>query len=403
MGNRPMDTPFDASRIAPETLPDPVRRARALIPLLEAAGPRIDAARELPPDIVAAMHANGLFRLLLPRVLGGEEMEPASYIQAVEAIAMGDGSAAWCMNQGSGCSMTAAYLEPDVAREIFAGPTDVLAWGQGKTRAVKAPGGWRVTGRSHFASGSRHSHWLGMHCPTFEPDGTPIRHADGTAFERSMLFRKDQAIVTDNWQVMGLRGTGSDTYEVTDLFVADEYSVTRDRDEERREEGLLYRFSTSNMYAAGFGAVGLGVARGMLDAFIRLASAKTPALTATAMRDNPVIQALIGLSDAKLRAARTWLIRVLADAHDGAAATGRLSLDQKMDIRQASTFAIGQAREVVLALWHEAGATAIMDSEPFEHRFRDMNAVSQQVQGRSQHFETAGQHHLGMKANLRWV
>src|SRR5487761_2610845 len=181
-----MDTPFDARRIAPETVPDPVRRARALIPLLDAAGPRIDAARELPPDIDAAMHANGMFRLLLPRFLGGEELEPATYIQAVEAIAMGDGSAAWCMNQGSGCSMTAAYLEPDVAREIFAGPTDVLAWGQGKTRAVKAPGGWRVTGRSHFASG--------------------IRHADGAAFERSMLFRKGQAVVTDNWQVMGLRG-----------------------------------------------------------------------------------------------------------------------------------------------------------------------------------------------------
>ena len=385
------------------TAADPVARARSLIPLLNAAGPRIDAARELPPDVVDAMHANGLFRLLLPRAFGGEELDPATYIQAVEAIAMGDGSTAWCMNQGSGCSMTAAYLEPEVAVRIFGGPRDVLAWGQGKTRAVKVPGGWRVTGTSHFASGSRHATWLGMHCPTFESDGTPIRHQDGSPFERSMLFPKQAAKITDNWQVLGLRGTGSDTYAVDDMFVADEYSVTRDREEERRNDGLLYRFTTANMYAAGFGAVGLGVARGMLEAFVRLAGAKTPALTATTMKDNPVIQGLIGLSDAKLRAARCWLIQVLRDAEDGAAANGRTSLQQKMDIRQASTFAIGQAREVVNALWHEAGATAIMDSEPFEHKFRDMNAVSQQVQGRSAHFETIGQHMLGGKPSLRWV
>ena len=382
---------------------DPIARARTLIPLLAAAGPRIDAGRELPPEVVDAMHANRMFRLLVPRSLGGEELDPATYIQAVEAIAMGDGSAAWCMNQGSGCSMTAAYLDPPIAREVFGAPRDVLAWGQGRTRAVKAPGGWRVTGTSHFASGSRHSTWLGMHCPTFEADGTPRRHPDGTAIERTMLFRREIATITDPWHVLGLRGTGSDTYAVEDLFVADAYSVARDREEERREDGLLYRFTTSNIYAAGFGAVGLGVARGMLDAFTRLAGEKTPALTTTTMKDNPQVQALIGLSDAKLRAARTWLIRVLADARDDATVTGRLSLDEKMDIRQAATFAIHQAREVVNALWHEAGATAIFDTQPFEHRFRDMNVVSQQVQGRASHFETIGQHKLGMQANLRWV
>ena len=400
-----MDQPISQAAPAPEAaIPDPrIARARALIPLLDAAGPRIDAARELPPDVVSAMHQAGLFRLLLPRALGGEEMQPSLYVQAVEAIAMGDASAAWCMNQGSGCSMTAAYLGADIAAEIFGQPHDVLAWGQGKTRAVKAPGGWRVTGISHFASGSRHSTWLGMHCPTFEADGTPIRHPDGTGFERTMLFRREIATITDDWEVMGLRGTGSDTYAVTDLFVPDEYSVTRDRDEERREPGLLYRFTTSNIYAAGFGAVGLGVGRAVLEAFIALAGMKTPALTNTSMRDNPVIQGLIGLSDARLRSARSRLIEVLEEGWDEAARTGRLGLARKIDIRQAATYAIIEARSVVTALWHEAGATAIFDAQPFEHRFRDMNAVSQQVQGRAAHFETVGQYLLGMTPNLRWV
>jgi alkylation response protein AidB-like acyl-CoA dehydrogenase len=140
----------------PEATADHVAEARALIPLLQQAGPRIDAGRELPPDVLDAMHARRMFRLLVPRSLGGAELDPATYVQAVEAIAIGDASTAWCMNQNSGCSMTAAYLAPHVAQEIFGGERDVLAWGQarGRARAVKEPGGWRVTGTWLFASGS---------------------------------------------------------------------------------------------------------------------------------------------------------------------------------------------------------------------------------------------------------
>src|ERR1700741_3813803 len=92
---------------------DHIIRARKLAPLLSGAAPRIDAARELPPDVLDAMHGQGMFRLLVPRALGGAELDPATYIQCVEAIAAGDAAVAWCMNQGSGCSMSAGYLRPD--------------------------------------------------------------------------------------------------------------------------------------------------------------------------------------------------------------------------------------------------------------------------------------------------
>lgn len=379
--------------------------ARRLIPLLRAAGPAIDAGRELPPEVLDAMHAAELFRLLVPRVLGGAELMPATYIQCVEAIAMGDASTAWCMNQGSGCSMTAAYLAPEVARRIFGGARDVLAWGQarGRARADKVPGGWRVTGTWLFASGSRHATWLGAHCPVFDADGTQRHTRQGGPVERTMLFPRATATIEDVWQVLGLRGTGSDTYSVEDLFVADDYSVERDTVQERREEGLLYRFTTTNIYASGFGAVGLGVARAMLDDFVRLASAKTQAQARTALRDNAMVQSLIGVSDAKLRAARAWLIAVLEAARSGAAARGHLTMAERLDIRQAATFAIHQAREVVNAVWHEAGASAIFDTGPFERRFRDMNTVSQQAQGRASHLETVGQAMLGMEPNRRWL
>src|SRR3954451_15639147 len=199
---------------------DYVARARQLAPLLAAAAPRIDEARELPKDVLDAMQAAGMFRLLVPRAIGGAELDPATYIQCVEAIASGDASVAWCMNQGSGCSLSAGYLEPRIAREVFGGERDVLAWGQGPgAKAIRVDNGWRISGTWAFASGSRHATWLGAHCPCFGADGTPQRHADGKPWERTMLFRREIATITDVWQVVGLRGTGSDTYSVQDLFV----------------------------------------------------------------------------------------------------------------------------------------------------------------------------------------
>ncbi len=388
----------------PDAVNEYVARARKLAPLLAEAAPRIDAARELPSDVLDAMHDAGMFRLLVPRSLGGAELEPAIYIQCVEAIASGDASVAWCMNQGSGCSMSAGYLAPPIAREVFGGKRDVLAWGQGPgAKAIRTEGGWRVTGAWAFASGSRHATWLGAHCPCFEADGTPQRYPDGRPWERTMLLRREQANIKDVWQVMGLRGTGSDTYSVTDLFVDDAHTITRDRAEERIEPGTLYKFAAMQIYASGFAAVGLGTARGALDAFIALAREKTPSLSQTALRDSGVVQSSIGLCDARLNAARSWLIRVLEDTYAEVRRTGELTIDQRMTIRQAATFAIHQAKEVVDIVYHEAGATAIFDANPFERRFRDVNTVTQQLQGRRSHFETIGQYILGGKPNLRWV
>jgi alkylation response protein AidB-like acyl-CoA dehydrogenase len=383
---------------------DHIARARKLAPLLTAAGPRIDAAYELPPDVLDAMHAEGMFRLLVPRSIGGAELDPATYIQCVEAIASGDASVAWCMNQGSGCSMSAGYLEPTIAREVFGGQRDVLAWGMGPgAKAIRVEGGWRISGNWAFASGSRHASWLGAHCPCFAADGTPQRHPDGRPWERTMLFRREIASIKDIWQVVGLRGTGSDAYSVQDLCVDDAHTITRDRPEERREPGLIYRFAAMQIYASGFAAVALGTARAALDAFIELARGKTPALTQTGLRDSAVIQSAIGIADAKLKSARAWLIQVLRETQEAVKLAGELTTDQRIAIRQASTFAIHQAKEVVDVAYHEAGSTAIFDANPFERRFRDVNTVTQQVQGRRSHFETIGQHLLGAQTNLRWL
>jgi alkylation response protein AidB-like acyl-CoA dehydrogenase len=383
---------------------EPLQRARAIRPLLEAAGPRIEAARELPDDVLAAMHEAGLFRTLLPRSVGGAELEPADYVQVVEAIAMGDGSSAWCVGQGSGCAISAAYLDPAIAREVF-GPRDaVLAWGYGPNgQAHVVPGGYRVTGQWMFASGSRHATWLGGHSVVIEPDGRTRLNDDGMPLERTMLFRRDRARIDDVWQVMGLRGTGSDSYAVKDLFVPEPYTLSRDVDADRREPGTLYRFSTNQLYAAGFAGVALGLARATLDAFAQLAREKTSAATKNVLRDSAVVQSAIAVCEARWRSARAFLLQSLREIWDDVAVTGAPTLDQRMTVRLASTFAIQQSKEVVDLCYQEAGATAIFESNPFERRFRDLHAVTQQVQGHSVHFETVGQHLLGLQTNLRFV
>jgi alkylation response protein AidB-like acyl-CoA dehydrogenase len=379
-------------------------RACGLIPLLRSAADRIDAANELPSDVLDAMFDAGMFKLLLPRAIGGYELRPVDFIQCVEAIAQGDASVAWCMNQGSGCSMAAAYMSPEVAQQIWGGKRDVVAWGQGPgAKGIRTEGGWRVTGTWSFASGSRHATWLGAMCPSFEADGTPMVRPDGKPWERTFMFRREQARIDDVWQVMGLRGTGSDNYTIEDLFVDDAHSLTREYESERSQHGALYSFQAMQLYASGFASVALGISRAMLDAFVALAKTKSQAWSADSLRDNQAVQQIVSHSDAAWKAARAGLHKVIDDAWRDVAQTGGLSLDHRMEIRQAATYAIHVSRDMAHQIFHEAGSTAIFNKHPFERRLRDVNSVSQQLQGRRTHFETVGLYRLGGEPNLRWI
>lgn len=384
----------------------PLARARAVAPVVAAAADRIEAGRELPADLLDALHDQAMFRTLLPRSCGGDEARLSEHVQVLETIAAADASTAWCMGQGAGCSMAAAYMSPEAAQQVWGrDPRAVLAWGQASPDSVAevVDGGYRVSGSWAFASGGRHATWFGGHCKVRETDGSLREGADGRPIERTMLIPADAATLTDVWQVMGLRGTGSDTYSVAGLFVPEALSVRRDVAEERRHPGMLYKFSTTNAYAAGFAGVGLGVARGMLDAFLGLAMQKTPGSSTRALRDSPLLHRDLAIAEARLRAARTLLLTTLDEAWAHVASGGELDLNRRMNMRLAATYATHQAREVVDMCWREAGANAIFQSAPFERRFRDMHSVTQQVQARSSHFETVGAYMLGHTQNLRFV
>jgi alkylation response protein AidB-like acyl-CoA dehydrogenase len=375
-----------------------LERAREFAPELAAAAPEIERRRELPESVVEALIERGFFRLLLPRSLGGAELLPAPYVQVIEEIAKADASTAWCLNQGAGCSMTAAYLEPDAAAEIFGEPRGILAWGPGPGKARKVKGGYRVTASWSFASGSHHATWLGCHVPIYAEDGGPVLHADGSPVIRTALFPKSQTEMSDIWRVIGLKGTGSDKYSVTNLLVPEKFVVARDEGR-RREPGPLYRFSSLQLYASGFACVAMGIARSTLDTFVELARDKVPFRGQRALRDNNVVQSQVAQAEGRLRSARAHLLGSLEEITAEVARTGHITLDQRMVIRLASTFAIHQSMSIVDTAYHAAGSTAIFEENPFERRFRDIHTVSQQLQGRQEHFETVGQYLLGLESD----
>jgi alkylation response protein AidB-like acyl-CoA dehydrogenase len=383
---------------------NPVERAEALALLVAASSEPGEADRRVPENVMAALHAAGLFRLLLPRDFGGEEVAPATFMRVIEAIAKADASTAWCLCQNAVCAMTAAYLAPETAAAIFGDPRAILAWGPPqKASAVAVEGGYRLTGSWSFASGGRYATWLGGQCSLVEPNGTPRRDAAGAPLGRTLLFPASAAPMTDIWHVIGLRATASDAYSVTDLFVPEACSFQRDEPAERRHAGPLYLFRSNNVFGGGFAALSLGLAEAMLGEFITLARAKTPSGAAHSLARSGVVQSRLAEAEAQRRAARAYLFATFEEIWEAARSAGTLTIEQRMAIRLATTYTIRHAREIVDFVYDAAGATAIFASSPFERRFRDMHAVAQQVQGRLAHFETVGQFLLGLEPDLAWL
>ena len=317
-------TPDGGAALARECL----ARARALRPVLNDAAPRIEAARELPADVLQAMHQAQLFRLTLPRELSGAEIEPRLLAQVAEAIAMGDASAAWCLGQGSGCAMSAAFLGADAARQVFGPANAVLAWGAGAAgKAVATPGGYRISGRWGFASGGKHATWLGAHCKVYEADGRSRLTPDGRHVNRTALLPREQASIADDWYVVGLRGTRSEGYQVDDLFVDEALTLDRDDLGACRLDAPLYRFSTTMVYASCFSGVAMGIARAMMDDLVALAMHKTPR-GANPMRDSQAVQIRLAELEAQLSSARAFQQESLAQAWEDVLVRGELVMDR---------------------------------------------------------------------------
>ncbi|HWZ39708.1 MAG TPA: acyl-CoA dehydrogenase family protein [Bradyrhizobium sp.] len=366
-----------------------VERACALQPLITSEADEIERTRRLTPKVTAALIENELYRALLPRSVGGHEVPLEVFMQMQEEIAKADASTAWCLGQCAVCAMTAAYLEPDAANEIFNTPPGILAWGAIAHEVKVVPGGYLANARWDFASGSRQASWLGAHVKIVEADGTPRKKNNGAPEIRTVLFPMSSATMYDVWDVIGLKGTGTDSYSVENLFIPEKFAALRDEPSAVREKGPLYKLTTNAVFSMGFAATSLGVARATLDAATDLARSKIPQGMG-AMRDNNAVQGVIGRTEASLRAARAYLYSTAAEVWRDLERGENVTEAHRIAIRIAATWTIHQSAAVVDTAYHMSGATAVFARNPFERRFRDMHAIAQQIQARDTHYEDAG-------------
>ncbi|MFZ4408998.1 MAG: hypothetical protein ACOYOH_16780 [Paracraurococcus sp.] len=377
---------------------DPLARARALQPLLEASGPAIEQGKQLTAEVVDALVDNQLLRLLLPPSIGGGDISLPDFAEICEAVAIGDASAAWGVCQGNVSAMTAsAYLAPEVVKSFFGDRRAALAWGarHGRAKAVIVEGGYRVTGNWDFASGNRHCTMLGAHLPAVYPDGAPRLSPEGKPEDVTVLFPHGQATVTPEWNSLGLRGTGSDIYEVNDLFVPAAHACVRDRFERRTDHRPITAITSHLCYATGFSATALGVARGLLNRYVALARGKTARAGAQPMAENHCVQSEIAQLEASLRGCRMYLLGTAREAWAEAVAQGELAMETRVALRLATTTVMRQATDVSVACYRAGGTTAVLAANEFERRFRDAMSVSQHLQATPWHLETVGRFLLG--------
>lgn len=377
---------------------DAIARARSVADTLIEAAPRIEEARELPDDVVDALHDARIFRLLLPRTVGGDEIDLRTHAEVLEILARADASAAWCVSQGSGCAMGVAYMPHDAARRLFGPSNAVLAFGAGiQGKAIAVDGGYRVSGKWTFASGSMHATVLGGHSYVFEPDGSPRLDAAGKQLNRTPLFLREKAHFDDVWHVMGLKGTGSNTFSVDDLFVPEDEVLGRDDPTARTQTGPLYKFASFLGFGVGFSALQLGIASGMIEDLKQLALTKTARDAPTSMRESPVFLTDLAKMEGRLRAVRAYLHSTVEETFARAAVQDALSLDDRMAVKLATVHTINEAVEVATSAYRAAGSTAILSSNRFEHRLRDAYSASQQLQARATNYLTVGRHLLGLE------
>jgi alkylation response protein AidB-like acyl-CoA dehydrogenase len=323
-------------------------------------------------------------------------MELPGYVEVIEELGRADASTAWVTNQVAIFATYAARMPTAAARAIWIDtPRSVVAnTPMARAEAVVVPGGYRVTGRQGFSTGCRHASWLAAHATVIER-GRP-RLDEGQPEMRYLFVPRAQAELLDTWQVRGMRGTGTHHFAVQDVFVPEERTV-KSVTAPLVERGPLYRLPRTLVFASGDAAVALGTARSCLAAFVELATTKTPRAMDALLRDQAIVQHEVGRAEARLRSGRAFLLEAVRDMWAAVVASGEVTLDQRANLRLATTHGIRLAVEAVDAVYNMAGATAAYESSPIQRHFQDVHVMSQHLQARMAHYDLVGRHWLGLK------
>ncbi len=368
---------------------------RAIGPEVSALSDEIEANRTLPASVVDLVRPTGAFRMYTPADLGGPEVPAWVSLEVLEELGYHDGATGWCAMIGSTTSLMASYLPDPHAKEIFGSP-DAIAGGFAMPRGTATPvdGGLRVSGTWQWGSGTRHCTWVGGGAWVVDGDGNRAPREDGLIVP-FVFVPADAVDHVDNWHVMGLEGTGSGDYTMTDVFVPEGRWVQMGIDAPVRTNNLS-RFSFYGLLASGVAAVALGVGRRSLTEFLDLAATKRPQGSRRTLSERSEVQSEVARSEARLDAARALLRTTIDEVWDMAERGETPTVAHKRRIRLAATHATQTAAEVTEALYKAAGGAAVYRTSRLQRCFRDAHVATQHAMVAPLQYQTAGRLTFGL-------
>jgi alkylation response protein AidB-like acyl-CoA dehydrogenase len=371
---------------APEDAAEILARARALAPVLRERAHEIEQLRQLPPDVVELLRSTGVFRMGFTRDWGGPELSSIEQTEVIEALSYGDPAAGWCAMIGSDTGLYAAFLDRDVAAEMFSNLDMVTAgmlFPSGRAEAVS--GGFRLTGRWQFGSGVTHADWVISGAFRYR-DGAPEPGPNGIPHASTLLVvpRSDVEVV-DTWHTTGLAGSGSCDYTITDVFVPTERTFTF---VDVHGTGVL---AHPEVHMRNMPGVPLGTARATLDY-------ATQAAIAAGRLDDYRTQITLADCEADFAATRHGVYGALRRQHEVLAAGG--SLDDLTPLERAALplsrrHAFRTARSIVTRLYDLAQTSAIYRPSPLDRWLRDTTTMCQHIVAQDRILQTAGAYLLG--------
>jgi alkylation response protein AidB-like acyl-CoA dehydrogenase len=398
-------TDFGGSQVTRQDREELLGRAHDLGPLIREHAGQAERQRRLAPEVLAGLRQASLFRLLLPRSLGGLEMDPTTCALIVEEIAGFDSAAGWALQAGNEGAWWAARLPTEGTEEVYRDDpsTIVSAAFHPPQQAVEAAGGYRVTGRGPLASNIHDAGWLFV--TALVMDGDHPRVVNGAPQMLGLMLRAAEVKVVDTWYSLGMRGTDSNDVVMDGVFVpkARTFPLSPEFEPGAHHRGPLYRIP--GVSAGGFliAPVPLAVARNAIAEVKALAQKKTALGFNRALRDRPAVQAAVARAEAMLRSARLFFHDALESAWDRAVRGERFTLEQKADLLLAGVHAATTAAKVTDQMHRLAGTTGIYTRSPLERHFRDAQTLRHHGFLSENRFETVGQVYLGVEPEFPMV
>ena len=348
-----------------------------------------DQARRLSQDASDAMAQAGFYRLFVPEHLGGLEASPLISAKIFERLAQGNAACGWVAFIAATSGSTLGSIPQDTARTIFSHPNTMVAGVFAPSgKATVEAGEVTVEGRWQWGSGTQNADWILGGCLVDVGADKPSQHM--------ILMPAEQVEFLDTWHVSGLQGTGSTDYEVKNLTLPDSHIVGYDGNLPPRTS--LYQFPQFTLLAIGIGAVALGIARAAIDELVRLAQSKRRINSTATLADRAHSHLEVARAEAALRSARAFYYESIEAAWLVAQAGEKVSIDQRRDIRLATTHAVEASIKTVDAMYTLGGGSAVYADSALQRHFRDVHMTSQHIMVAPSTLETVGRLYLGVEA-----